>query len=107
MIYGQTGLLTPGPLVERLGQDMEGFFELDVADEAARTLRRAASTGRPLGAAAWVKALEASTGRGLPARPSGRPPQGAGPTRPTWRAVSIKARHDMENCACPQLPGCS
>jgi putative transposase len=68
-------LLTPGPLIERLGQDMEAFFELDVADAAARALRRAASTGRPLGAAAWVKALEASTGRGLTARPPGRPPR--------------------------------
>ena len=59
---------------------MATFFDLDVAEEAARALRRATSTGRPLGAAAWVKALEASAGRSLSARPPGRPRKdGAGP----------------------------
>jgi putative transposase len=69
----EDALLTAAPLTQRFGQGMAEFFDLDVADEAARALRRAASTGRPLGAAAWVKALEASAGKSLTARPPGRP----------------------------------
>lgn len=66
-------LLTPGPLRERLGDRLASFFDVDVEEEAARKLRRAVSTGRPLGAAAWVKALEASCGRALAEPPRGRP----------------------------------
>lgn len=66
-------LLTPGPLAERLGADMAEFFDLDVDEEARRRLRRASSTGRPLGPAAWIKALEASTGRRLAEPKMGRP----------------------------------
>ena len=66
-------LLTPGPLAERLGRAMTQFFDLDVDEEAKRALRRASSTGRPLGAAEWVKALERSTGRSLAAPAMGRP----------------------------------
>lgn len=40
--------------------DLPRFFEADVAEEAAKKLRRAAATGRPLGGAAWLKALEKS-----------------------------------------------
>jgi putative transposase len=66
-------LLTPAPLAERLGEDMAAFFDVDVAQDARRALRRASMTGRPLGGAAWVKALEAATGRDLAAPPIGRP----------------------------------
>jgi len=66
-------LLTPAPLAERLGERMANFFDVDLEEEGRRKLRRASSTGRPLGAAAWVKALEASTGRALMAPPMGRP----------------------------------
>ena len=66
-------LLTPGPLAGRIGAAMAHFHDLDVEDEARRKLRQASTTGRPLGAAAWVKALEASTGRKLAAPPMGRP----------------------------------
>ena len=65
-------LLTPGPVVERLG-NLASFFEVDVEAEALGRLRRATSAGRPLGAAAWIKALEASTGRTLGEPPRGRP----------------------------------
>ena len=68
-------LLTPGPLAERLGPKLAGFFEVDVDDEARGKLRRASTTGRPLGAAGWVKALERTTGRALAAPPMGRPPR--------------------------------
>ena len=37
---------------------MAGFLDQDVEEEARRKLRRASSSGRPLGAAQWVKALE-------------------------------------------------
>ena len=66
-------LLTPGAAAERLGEDMAQAFEVDLEAEALRKLRRASSTGRPLGAAAWVKALETSTGRRLADPPLGRP----------------------------------
>ncbi len=66
-------LLTAEPLRERLGEGLAGFFNLDVQAEGLRHLRRATSTGRPLGAAVWVKALEASTGKRLAALPIGRP----------------------------------
>jgi putative transposase len=66
-------LLTPAPLRERLGEAMAGFFDVDVQAEALRALRRASSTGRPLGAADWIKRLEASTGRALTPPPIGRP----------------------------------
>lgn len=67
-------LLTPEPLAERLGGRMAGFFDVDVQEEALRRLRRASSTGRPLGGSDWVKALEATTGRPLRDPPLGRPP---------------------------------
>lgn len=72
-----TGYLWQGrfasPLTQRLGPRLAAFFDLDVDEEAMRALRKASGTGRPLGAAAWVKALERSTGRQLAARPVGRP----------------------------------
>ena len=66
-------LLTAEPLAARIGAAMAHFHDLDVEDEARRKLRQASTTGRPLGAPAWVKALEASTGRKLAAPPMGRP----------------------------------
>ena len=83
-------LLTPGPLAERLGGEMAGFFDLDVAAEARQALRRASTTGRPLGAGAWVKALEAATGRTLTAAPVGRPKSGpTSGTRTPSDAISV------------------
>ena len=67
-------LLTPEPLAERLGPEFDHFFDLDVTDESRRLLRSASTTGRPLGAEAWLKSLERSTGRRLEAPPIGRPP---------------------------------
>ena len=74
-------LLTLAPLAERLGQAMAGFFDLDVEAEARRKLRRASSTGRPLGAADWVQALEAATGRALADPPIGRPKRAVAPAK--------------------------
>jgi putative transposase len=66
-------LLTPEPLRQRIGADMPRFFDVDVGAEARGRLRRATTTGRPLGAADWVKAMEAATGRVLTEPPRGRP----------------------------------
>ena len=68
-------LLTREPVAERLGAELDGFFALDVAEEARGALRRASTTGRPLGASAWIKALEKATGRDLSPGPVGRPPK--------------------------------
>jgi len=57
-LYGRHDvLLTPEPLLQRLGEDLPTFFDCDVEDEALRCLRHASATGRPLGAAEWVRAL--------------------------------------------------
>jgi hypothetical protein len=74
---------------------MAGFADVDVAQDARRALRRASLTGRPLGGAAWVKALETATGRELAAlsigrRRSRRPP-------PRW----MRARACHGSRACP------
>lgn len=65
-------LLTSSPVVSLLHADPR-LFEADVEAEGLRKLRSATSSGRPLGAAAWVKALEAASGRTLAPRPVGRP----------------------------------
>lgn len=67
-------LLAPAPVAERLCPELERFFEPDLSEEGLRALRRASATGRPLGAADWVKKLETSTGRRLTDPPRGRPP---------------------------------
>jgi len=66
-------LLTPGPVADLLAGQPAGFFDVDIAEEGRRKLRAASSCGRPLGGAAWVKALEAATGRMLAAPKRGRP----------------------------------
>ncbi len=76
-------LLTPEPLAERLGLDLDRFFDLDVAEEGRRALRRASTTGRPLGAASWIKALEKSTGRDFTPAAVGRPPKNREARSPT------------------------
>jgi len=60
-------LVRTAPLLKRLRGDTGHFFEADVAEEAKRKLRRAASSGRPLGGAEWAKALERTHthGRGV------------------------------------------
>jgi len=55
---GTDPLLTPGPVAALLGERVEGFFDVDLEEEAQRKLRRACRSGRPMGAADWVKALD-------------------------------------------------
>lgn len=66
-------LVRIAPLAERVRDGMAGFFEADVTEEAKRKLRRASVTGRPLGGAEWLRALERSVGRELAAPRRGRP----------------------------------
>lgn len=61
-------LVRTAPLTRFVRQDMTGFFKTDVAEDALNKLRRASTTGRPLGGAEWLKALEASR----PARSTAR-----------------------------------
>ena len=57
-------LVTPEPLADRLGAEMATFFDMDVAEEGRCLLRGATSSGRPLGSAAWLKALNAGDQQG-------------------------------------------
>jgi putative transposase len=66
-------LVKTAPLAVRVRADLPRFFEADVAAEALKKLRRATATGRPLGGAAWMKALEQSSGRALHEPARGRP----------------------------------
>ena len=59
------------PLLDRVG-DFESFLGADEDQQATRALRMAETTGRPLGSASWVAALEERTGRTLAAQKRGR-----------------------------------
>lgn len=54
---GTDPLLTLGLVAALLRDGADGFFDVDLEAEAQRRLRRACRSGRPLGAADWVKAL--------------------------------------------------
>ncbi len=64
-------LVEVAPLLERVG-DFAAFLGTDEDQQATRALRMAETTGRPLGDASWVTALEERTGRTLAARKRGR-----------------------------------
>jgi putative transposase len=66
-------LVRTAPLLASMHGAIDSFFHADVGDEAGDKLRRAAATGRPLGGAAWLKALAQSSGRTLNAPRRGRP----------------------------------
>jgi putative transposase len=73
-LYGRDdALVRTAPLARFVLGEMARFFEADVTAEARKRLRRAAATGRPLGGAEWLKALEKSAGRPLAAPKRGRP----------------------------------
>jgi putative transposase len=71
-------LLTSDAVEGLVADEMPTFFDTDVEETALRELRRSNSTGRPLGAEPWVKALEAASGRTLAHPPMGRPRRGTG-----------------------------
>lgn len=67
-------LLSTGPVLEHLG-DFAAFLEQPEDGEAVAALRRSYSTGRPVGAEAWIAQLEALTSRRLAPRKRGRKPK--------------------------------
>ena len=62
----------PGWLKEKLGRDYRAYLQRRSEEQDAE-VRRALSTGRPLGDAAFVARLESKTGRQLAPRKVGRP----------------------------------
>ncbi len=84
-------LLTPEPVVERFGPELDQLFACDVSADAQRKLQRAATTGRPLGAGDWVKALEARFGRRLTEPARGRPRTSLGRTGSGHVRFSVKS----------------
>ena len=67
-------LVTVAPLLERIA-DFAGLLNGAEDEAAVMAIRRSRSTGRPVGAADWIKALEVSTERSLAAAKRGRKPQ--------------------------------
>jgi putative transposase len=63
-------LLSSQPLIDLLGSELVDLFAHDVGANDHRRLRLAANTGRPLGAAAWIKSLNATTSERGHARPA-------------------------------------
>ena len=64
-------LVEVAPLLERTG-DFAAFLGSDEDQQATRALKMAETTGRPLGNAGWVAALEERSGRTLAAQKRGR-----------------------------------
>lgn len=56
-------LIDPAPLAERFG-DFSSVLDTGLADDFG-SIRQSEKTGRPLGAAAWLKSVETQTGRRL------------------------------------------
>lgn len=66
-------LVEVSPLLKRLG-DFAAFLGSAEDQQATRALRVAETTGRPVGNADWISALEARTGRSLaPAKRGPKP----------------------------------
>jgi putative transposase len=62
-----------GPVLERVG-DFRAFLGDDEDAAAYAALRQSETTGRPLGSASWIEALERQSGRPLAPRKRGRKP---------------------------------
>ncbi len=73
-------LVTVAPAIERYGDFAEFLGDPAAQDAAWRGLRMSETSGRPLGSAAWLEAMEAKTGRTLQ-------PQKRGP-KPKTRIIS-------------------
>ena len=67
-------LVKADPLLERV-PDWKAHLAEGLDDDRLEALRRHARTGRPLGAAPWVKRLEKRLGRPLAPRKPGRKPK--------------------------------
>ncbi len=67
-------LVLVAPLLERIG-DFGAFLGAAEDQQATRRLRMAETTGRPLGGAGWIAALEQASGRSLAPRKRGPKPK--------------------------------
>jgi putative transposase len=72
-------VVTVAPLLARI-EDFAGLLAGAEDDAAIRALLSSRTTGRPVGAADWIKALETRTQRSL--APAKRGPKGKGPSDP-------------------------
>jgi len=68
------GLVEVAPLLERFS-DFAAFLGGDVDQQATRALRISETTGRPVGSADWVSAIELRTGRSLAPKKRGPKPK--------------------------------
>lgn len=67
------GVATVAPLLDRVG-DFAALLQAEEDEAAVMAIRHSRSTGRPVGAADWIKALEERTGRALaPAKRGPKP----------------------------------
>jgi len=65
------GVVRVAPVLERVG-DFRAFIGDDADAAAFKALRQSETTGRPLGSAGWITALERSSGRTLAPQKRGR-----------------------------------
>ncbi len=75
------GVVTVGPVLEMIG-DFAACLEAAEDEAAVTAIRRSRSTGRPVGAADWLEALEAQAGRPLAAGKRGPKPAGGTAAEP-------------------------
>jgi putative transposase len=68
------GVASVAPLLDRIG-DFAAFLRADEDEAAVMAIRRSRTTGRPVGAKDWIKALEARTERSLAPGKRGRKPR--------------------------------
>ena len=71
------GVVSVAPLLDRV-PDFAGLLAAAEDEAAILAIRRSRTTGRPVGAADWLKALEAATGRPLAAAKRGPKPRAVG-----------------------------
>lgn len=76
------GIVETAPLASRIG-DWRAFLDGGMDGKTTQRLELHSRTGRPLGAPAWLDALEARLGRVVRPKPAGRPrkPSAAGKSR--------------------------
>lgn len=67
------GIVTVAPMISRVG-DFAPYLSAEHDPKAVAALRRSYSTGRPVGAANWLRTLEGETGRTLSPAVRGRKP---------------------------------
>ncbi len=81
------GVVTTAPLLDRIA-DFSGLFEAAEDVAAVRAIRRSRSTGRPVGADAWITALEIQTDRKLAPARRGPKPRSPGDQADLFRTAS-------------------